>query len=141
MRTIISPSRYVQGRGAIARIGEFVAPIGSSPLLVSDDVVWGFLGHDVEASLTAAGLPIEREKFGGMPTAKEVDRLVEVIKARASDVVVGLGGGSTIDAVKAAGHRAGIRWVSVPSVASTDAPTSALAVIYTETGEFEEYRF
>ena len=26
-------------------------------------------------------------------------------------------------------------------MASTDAPCSALSVIYTETGEFEEYRF
>ena len=56
-------------------------------------------------------------------------------------MVVGIGGGSTIDAVKAAGHLEGIRWVSVPTVASTDAPCSALSVIYTEEGAFEEYRF
>jgi len=141
VRTIISPARYVQGRGAIARLGEFLAPIGSQPLLVTDDVVWGFLGHDVGASLQAAGLPIDREKFGGVPTAKEIDRLVQVIEDRSADVVVAVGGGSTIDAVKAAGFLAGIRWVTVPSVASTDAPTSALSVVYTEAGEFEEYRF
>ncbi|GAB3402276.1 glycerol dehydrogenase [Schumannella luteola] len=141
VRTIISPARYVQGRGAIARLGDFLAPIGSQPLLVTDDVVWGFLGHDVEASLQAAGLPIDREKFGGVPTAKEIDRLVQVINDRSADVVVAVGGGSTIDAVKAAGFLAGIRWVTVPSVASTDAPTSALSVVYTEAGEFEEYRF
>ncbi len=56
-------------------------------------------------------------------------------------MIVGIGGGSTIDAVKAAGHLRGIRWVSVPTVASTDAPCSALSVIYTEDGAFEEYRF
>lgn len=27
----------------------------------------------------------------------------------------------------------------IPTIASTDAPTSALSVIYTEAGEFEEY--
>ena len=52
-----------------------------------------------------------------------------------------VGGGSAIDAVKAAGHLAGIRWANCPTVASTDAPCSALSVIYTEDGEFEEYRF
>ncbi len=31
--------------------------------------------------------------------------------------------------------------MSAPTVASTDAPASALSVIYTEEGEFEEYRF
>ncbi|BAU31061.1 glycerol dehydrogenase [Microcella alkaliphila] len=141
VKTIISPGRYVQGRGAIRRLGEFLKPLGETPLLVADDVVWGFVGHDVESSLTAAGLPVIRERFGGIPSAAEVDRLVAVIREHNADVIVAVGGGSTIDAVKASGYLAGIRWVTVPTVASTDAPTSALSVIYTENGEFEEYRF
>lgn len=141
IRSVISPGRYVQGPGALSRLGEYVAPIGSTPLLVADDVVWGFVGHDVESSLAAVGLPVRREKFNGIPSAAEVDRLVGVVREAGADVIVALGGGSTIDAVKSAGHLAGIRWVTVPSVASTDAPTSALAVIYTEDGAFEEYRF
>ena len=134
IRTIISPGRYVQGPGAIRRVGEFLATIGRTPLIVSDDIVWGFVSHDVETSLNAAGLPLRREKFNGMPSAKEVDRLVAVIADAQADVVVAVGGGSTIDAVKAAGFLSGIRWATVPTVASTDAPTSALAVIYTEEG-------
>lgn len=141
VRTIISPGRYVQGQGAIHRLGEFLTPLGEQPLVVADDLVWGFVGHDVEASLTAAGLPVTREGFGGVPSAKEIDRLVGVIAARSADVIVAVGGGSTIDAVKASGHLSGIRWVTVQTVASTDAPTSALSVVYTESGEFEEYRF
>ena len=141
IRTVISPGRYVQGPGALSRLGEFVAPIGNQPLVVADDVVWGFTGHDVQASLESAGLPVTRESFGGIPTAGEVDRLVGVVAATKADVVVAVGGGSTIDAVKSAGHLAGVRWATVPSVASTDAPTSALAVIYTADGAFEEYRF
>ena len=141
IRSVISPGRYVQGPGALSRLGEYVAPIGSTPLLVADDVVWGFVGHDVESSLAAVGLPVRREKFNGIPSAAEVDRLVGVVREAGADVIIALGGGSTIDAVKSAGHLAGIRWVTVPSVASTDAPTSALAVIYTEDGAFEEYRF
>ena len=141
IRTVISPGRYVQGPGAISRLGEYLAPIGSTPLLVADDVVWGFVGHDVESSLAAAGLPVRREHFNGIPSSGEIDRLVSVIAEAGADVVVAIGGGSTIDAVKSAGFLAGIRWVTVPSVASTDAPTSALAVVYTEDGAFEEYRF
>ncbi|PPB49514.1 glycerol dehydrogenase [Arthrobacter pityocampae] len=141
IRSVISPGRYAQGPGAISRLGEYLAPIGSTPLVVADDVVWGFVGHDVTTSLEAAGLPVTREAFGGVPSAKEIDRLVEVIKRTNADVAVAVGGGSTIDAVKASGFLSGIRWVTVPTVASTDAPTSALAVVYTEDGTFEEYRF
>ena len=139
--TVMSPARYVQGRGAITRVGEFVAPIGSRPLIVADDVVWGIVESAVTESFEAAGLPVERVGFGRFATPAAVDELVERIRATGSDVVVGLGGGSAIDAAKASGHLADIRWASVPTAASTDAPTSALAVIYSEEGEFIEYRF
>lgn len=141
VRSVISPGRYVQGPGAIARLGEYLAAVGQTPLVVADDVVWGFVGHDVEASLARAGMATTREAFNGIPSAGEIDRLTAVIRAAGADVAVAVGGGSTIDAVKASGFLAGIRWVSVPTVASTDAPTSALAVVYTDEGVFEEYRF
>ncbi|MFI2755054.1 glycerol dehydrogenase [Cellulomonas sp. P22] len=141
VRTFISPARYSQGRGAITTLGAQLAPIGSTPLVVADDDVWGLVSDLVTGSLQAADLPVQRETFGRFATAAAVDHLAERIRAVGADVVVGVGGGSTIDAVKAAGHLAGIRWVSVPTIASTDAPCSALSVIYTEDGAFEEYRF
>ncbi len=141
VRTVISPGRYVQGKGAIGLLGDFLKPLGTTPLMVADDLVWGLVGHDIEKSLADAGLPIHRERFNGIPTAKEVDRLVEIIRKTGADIAVAVGGGSTIDTVKAAGFLAGIRWANCPTVASTDAPCSALSVIYNEDGAFEEYRF
>lgn len=141
VRTLISPGRYVQGRGALARLGEFVAPIGSAPVVVADDVVWGLVADAVTSSFDHAGLDVRRARFGGLATAHEVDRLVVALRDAGADVAVAVGGGNTIDAVKAAGYLAGIRWVCAPTVASTDAPCSALSVIYTEDGTFEEYRF
>lgn len=141
VRTVISPGRYVQGKGAIARLGEFTAQIGTNPLVVADDVVWELVRDQVTTSFAAAGLEVKRETFHELATKAEVDRLVDSIHQSGADVAIGIGGGSTIDAVKAAGFISGIRWVSAPTVASTDAPTSALSVIYTEEGAFEEYRF
>ena len=141
VRTLISPLRYVQARGALTRLGEFVRPIGTKPLLVADDVVWGIVQDTVAVSFQEQDLPRHRTGFGTYATAAEVDRLAREIDELGADVIVGIGGGSTIDAVKAAGHLSGIRWASVPTVASTDAPCSALSVIYTEDGAFEEYRF
>jgi glycerol dehydrogenase len=139
--TTIFPGRYLQGRNAMTRLGEFTKLLGATPLIVADDAVWGFVADVVTASLKDVDLPVVREGFCGLATAKEVDRLTQVIKDTNSDIVLAVGGGNTIDAVKAAGHLAGVRWASIPTVASTDAPTSALSVIYTEDGAFEEYRF
>ena len=44
IRSIISPGRYVQGKGAIHQLGEYLKHLGSTPLIVADDLVWGFVG-------------------------------------------------------------------------------------------------
>ncbi|MFV0426352.1 MAG: glycerol dehydrogenase [Beutenbergiaceae bacterium] len=141
IRSIISPSRYVQGAGAISQLGAYLKAIGDRPLMVAGDTSWAVAGHDIETSLQSEGLPTLRTNFAGLTTAKEVDRIVAEIAAQHADIVVAIGGGSVIDAVKSAGHLAKVRWATVPTIASTDAPTSAVAVIYTEEGAYEEYRF
>lgn len=138
---LASPSRYVQGAGALDALGEHLAKIGSAPLVVADDRVWGLVGEQVTKSLQAATLPVARVGFGTYATAEAVEDLVAAVKDNGHDVIVGLGGGSVIDAAKAAGDLAGIRWAAVPTAASSDAPCSALSVIYTPEGEFEQYRF
>ena len=125
----------------IAQLGDFVSTLGTSPIIVADDTVWGIVEEKVTASFAASKPPLVRVGFGRFATPQAVDALVEAIKADEHTVIVGIGGGSAIDAAKAAGHLAGIRWASVPTAASSDAPTSALSVIYTEEGEFIEYRF
>lgn len=138
---LAAPSRYVQGRNVIQKLGSHLKALGSRPLLVADDVVWGIVEDSLAEGFGEAGLPVNRVGFGSFATAESVDSLVEAIREGEHDVIAGVGGGSTIDAAKAAGHLAGISWASVPTAASSDAPTSALSVIYTEEGEFVEYRF
>lgn len=46
-----------------------------------------------------------------------------------------------MDTAKAVAHPAGLPLVIVPTIASTDAPTSALSGVYDEEGAFKEYRF
>lgn len=67
---------------------------------------------------------------------EEIDRLTQAAQLVQATVVAG---GKTLDTAKAVGFRLGVPWVTMPTVASTDAPTSALSVIYTEHGAFQEY--
>ena len=46
-----------------------------------------------------------------------------------------------LDTARAAAAGLGLPVVNYPTVASSDAPCSALSVIYTPRGEFQEYRF
>ena len=140
-RVFASPGRYVQGRGALEELGALVGRLGSSPLVLADDVVRGLTEEILERSFEKAGVRLTFERFGGVPTKAESERVAETIQKGGHDVVIGLGGGAAIDAAKGAGDNAGVPWVSAATVASTDAPTSALSVVYTEEGAFESYRF
>ena len=69
VRTVISPDAMCRARVRSTSSGSTSSTIGSTPLIVADDLVWGLVGHDVEASLKAADLPLHREKFNGIPSA------------------------------------------------------------------------
>lgn len=138
-KIIIAPSKYVQGANALASIGQYVKPLGQKALAIADDFVTGLVGTQVTASFAEAEGQLLLEQFNGECSHPEIDRLLEIAKANASEVIIGIGGGKTLDTAKAIAFSLNVPVVVVPTIASTDAPTSALAVIYTPEGEFSEY--
>lgn len=79
--------------------------------------------------------------FGGEASREEVSRIGTLAKDNSVDFIVALGGGKTIDTAKAIADDLGLQVAVLPTTASTDAPCSALSVIYKPNGEFESYRF
>lgn len=136
-----SPRKYVQGIGVINELGKYVAELGDSAFLVADEVVWKLIGEKTEVSLKDAKVSFHYEKFNGEASNKEIMRLAKKARTKGANVVVGLGGGKTLDTVKAIADELKQAVVIVPTVASTDAPCSALSVIYTDEGVFDSYRF
>ena len=140
VRTFGSPGRYIQGYGVlnnlenhIGRLGGTFYVIGSARRLeeLKDKVSYSFHGKDARLFF---------EPFNGEVTAAEVDRLADMAKSIGIDVVIGLGGGKAIDCAKAVAHISGVDVVIIPTTAATDAPTSALSIIYDEQGRFEDVR-
>lgn len=136
--TSIFPGRYVQGAHALNLLAEETARLGRRPMIVIDAHVDDFL-HEVIDERLGAYSPVF-ERFGGEASQAEVDRLGAIAKEAASDVIIGVGGGKTMDTAKAVAHALSCPVMIVPSLASTDAPCSALSVIYTPEGEFERYQ-
>lgn len=136
-RVFAAPGRYVQAAGILTDIGEQTTRHGNSALIVADDVVWELTAEAVERSFAATAGTYNRVVFGGECTAVEVDRLTESAEDSAVDVVVGMGGGKTLDAAKLVAARLDLPLGSVPTIASTDSPTSSLSILYDDTGALE----
>ncbi len=138
-RMFLSPSRYVQGAGAIAEIGIHAARMGTKALFTGGKTALNVCGSTVEASLKDNKVGCHKEVFNGECSDKEISRLVSVAKANGADLVIAAGGGKVIDTGKAMGHEMKIPVIIAPTIAATDAPCSAVSVIYSEHGVFERY--
>ena len=101
-------TRIVRGAGALAQLGELAAEVlalagdGRRVLLVSDPgiVAAGHVQRGVD-SLTTAGLEVQL--FDGAqenPTTDNIEQALVVAKEFKPDLLVGLGGGSSMDCAK-----------------------------------------
>ncbi len=131
---LIAPRKYVQGRGVLKEIGTYLSLLGKRPLLLWDACVKGLVGDMVLASVRQAGLEPVEVPFNGESTKEEANRVAQIARDKAADVAVGIGGGKTLDTAKAAAVYAGIKMVTVPTIASNDSPTSAASVWYDAEG-------
>lgn len=140
-KVFASPSRYVQGKDVFKTGLSHVLALGNRLLLLCDPIVYDLVGKELEENLVNAGATVYHESFNGEASNKEVSRVAEIAKEHKLTVIVGLGGGKTIDTAKAIADDCQCPVAILPTVASTDAPTSALSVIYSPEGVFERYRF
>ena len=139
-QTAIFPGRYVQAAGAASELGEEIKKLGSRAMVVAGGTARQQLIPRFE-SKWSEHCTLNVEAFGGECSDDEISRLSAAARDRDCNVVIGMGGGKVIDTAKAVGNELRCAVAIVPTIASTDAPTSAVSVIYTPDGAFSRYLF
>ncbi len=132
LRVFGGPLRYLQGPGALDQLGAQVALLAPSAVLIADRFVLDLVGARVAASCQASGVALSTGEFSGDITPAEVQRLTDQLATAKPGVVIAAGGGKGIDVGKAVARALGSQVVTVPTVASNDAPTSKIFVLYDE---------
>jgi glycerol dehydrogenase len=134
-RVFIAPQRYVQGPGVLDGLGRYLSLVNAKrvALLVSARGSRNE-GARIVASLRAAGIETVTTLFGGECSLEEITAHVAALERERIDCVIAAGGGKCIDAGKGVAFRLGTPVVIVPTLASNDAPCSAVSVLYSPEG-------
>lgn len=91
--------RILFGEGVIHRVGSLAAELGTRVLLVGGSNA--ARGEPARISLAAQGLPLSDFSVSGEPSVETALQGVQQARAFGADLVIGIGGGSPIDAAKA----------------------------------------
>lgn len=140
-KILISPSKYVQGAGEMKKLGTYAKSYGKKALILISEGGYKRIGSMVEESFEQEDCQIVFDYFKGECSKNEINRLTAVMDKNGCDMVIGIGGGKIFDTAKAVAYYKSVPVVICPTIASTDAPCSALSVIYSDQGVFEEYLF
>lgn len=134
-RVFISPQRYIQGRGVLRGVGRYLSLMGARRVaLLMSERRSRSQGVQLLDGLRSAGIDAVVSSFGGECSIQEITGHVERLSKEGIDCLIASGGGKCIDAGKAVAFRLGTPVVVVPTLASNDAPCSALSVIYSSQG-------
>ncbi len=129
---MIFPGRYIQGQGAIEHLESELQNFGQTGLAIMAPSAMKLLRNRMPQPAT--GVRLFFEKFTRECCDREIERLAQIGNEHRAEFVVAVGGGKTIDTGKIVADRLGTPVVVVPTIASTDAPCSACAVVYSEEG-------
>ena len=130
-RILLSPAKYVQGKGELARLAQYVLTLGQKPFILISASGQKRFGKVLSDGFNGA---VSFEIFGGECCQQEIDRVTAQYTQSGCDVLVAVGGGKIFDTAKCVSIQTNAPIAIVPTIASTDAPCSAVAVVYTPDG-------
>ena len=142
LKVFCAPARYTQGSNATEKLGAEIRKLGleGPALIVAGQSAIRLLSETWEKTFAEAGMSFQVCAFRGECTAAEIRRGCRAAQQARARVIIGAGGGKVLDTGRAIAADLALPVINCPTIASSDAPCSALSVIYAEDGNFEEYR-
>lgn len=141
VKSITSPKRFIVGNYLLKELASYTATYGDHAYVICDEFILDRARREAGKSFEEAGHQSEFVKFNYQITQDEIDRHRQAVQKSGANIIVGIGGGKTLDTAKATAYYTHLPVAIFPTIASTDAPCTALSVIYNADGSFDRYLF
>jgi len=138
-RVFIAPPHYIQGPDVMNSLGRYASKLlGCKKVgIVIPAFLHGLYNAAIDKSLAEVSLEGKYEMFNGIPSRVEINRIASAWEKDGMDAVIAIGGGSCNDCGKGVAATLKIPTIVVSTQSATDAPCSALSIIYSEAGAYE----
>lgn len=134
-----APGRYIQGVGALRVAGDCARTLSDRAVLVVDAVMEPVVAPTLREACRTARVRLDVLPFDGH-LGPDTAREFAALAPPDAGVVLAAGGGRAIDAGKALAERLRRPIITIPTVASNDAPTSKNFVLYDQAHRLLEVR-
>ncbi|MHA1865620.1 MAG: NAD(P)-dependent glycerol-1-phosphate dehydrogenase [Candidatus Heimdallarchaeaceae archaeon] len=135
MTNVINEFKHVEmpqllslGKNMISELPQILETlkIGKNCVLITDKFLENKFARQAKEILENNGVSVTLSTIDDS-TLAEVDKQLSIIDETKSEFVIGMGGGRPIDVAKLSSFRAGLRFISVPTIASHDGIASSRA--------------
>jgi glycerol dehydrogenase len=138
LKIFTSPSRYIQGYDILPEIGRRVSHMGRRAFVVGGKTAVSRIREPLSRSMAESSVECDFAVFSGIGSSADVTELASRARRFGADFIVGAGGGLALDTAKGVAHELDRPLVTIPTIASTDAPCSAEALQYKEAHHIEK---
>lgn len=136
--TVDLPS-YTIGPEAISSLPRIAETYGDRALIIGGKTALEKSKDKIVHALTQhGGINFHICWYGGEVCYENIEMLKSDATKYRSNLIIGVGGGKAIDTAKGLAETLRLPVLSIPTIASTCAATTALSVIYQQNGEFAE---
>lgn len=133
-----SVGHYLQGPGLLEDIENYVGEFGQNHFYIIDVFFFETWTSKLCKMYENSENKFMSTMFEGEITHGKIQEFQNQTMANEIDTVIAIGGGKSIDVAKVIAAEKGTALVICPTIASTDAPTSAMSILYSEEGKMNE---
>ena len=133
-----SPIQYFHQAEIKDEFGKYIGLLGKKVLISGGTRALTSIENPLITSLEKSEIDWETIPFRGECCGENVSAMIDRIEEVKAEVMVGIGGGKSLDTAKTAAGAAQVPIVCIPTIAATCAAVTPVSILYTREGTFKQ---